>query len=75
MVGADRGVRRGWSVDEQVVVERRNVEEDRLVVEEEFGEEGKVLCEELREDLSKVRRRLRGEGSRGLALCSSPSTS
>lgn len=35
-------------MQQQVVVEARDVEEDRLVVEEEFGEEGEVLGEELR---------------------------
>lgn len=35
-------------MDEKVVVERGDVEEDRFVVEEELGEEGKILTEELR---------------------------
>lgn len=34
-------------MDEQVVIEGCDVEEDRLVVKKEFGEEGKVLAKEL----------------------------
>lgn len=39
----------GWGrvVDEEVVIEAYDVEKNRLVVEEEFGEEGEVLREEL----------------------------
>lgn len=33
--------------DKEIVVERRNVKEDGFVVQEEFGEEGEVLSEEL----------------------------
>ena len=35
------------SVDEQIVIERGDIEEDGLVVEEEFRKEGEVLGEEL----------------------------
>lgn len=38
---------RGSVVDEEVVVEAADIEEDTFVVEEEFGEEGEVLREQL----------------------------
>jgi hypothetical protein len=39
--------RRRWVLHEEVVIERGNVEEDRLIVQEEFGKEREVLGEEL----------------------------
>jgi hypothetical protein len=46
-VGRGLGGRRGWCIDEEEVVEPRDVEEDGFIVQEELGEEGEVLAEEL----------------------------
>lgn len=45
--GATRGARRLGFEDESVVQEGGSIEEDGFRFEEEFGEEGEVLCVEL----------------------------
>ena len=62
-----------WGVDKKVVVEGGDIEEDGLVVEEEFCEEGEILGEKLgnegQRQLGWVRK------SQGQTWCSSPSSS
>ena len=61
------------SVDEEIVIEGGDIEEDGLVVEEEFREEGEILGEELECDRSAPTLEIRNIV--GVTWCSSPSTS